>query len=561
MWARPWCVSCCCISRVSSFQHAPPRTPSWGGQARASKRRARSKFPFKPALIATRVLSYLLTACPFPHPRTSRRTPRDTTFLHDRRRPRNHVTPKTLKPVDEPARLATLRSKFVLDTAPDDTLDALVNMCAEIFDVPVAMVSLVDERRQWFKARKNFAAAQSGRAESFCAWTTLCIERKVLVVRDATADAKFRDNPLVTGDPGVRFYAGAPLVVDGVVLGALCLIDFEPHEDEAFFDEAAAHRLRTVAQTVAAHLARPCFSAWLGAAIETVREGVLLLEHAETRRRDARDHRWRSGAGGVFDSVDEYTAAEALGDAPGMRGSDAAASAEPLESEETTEKVVFANAAAKRMMRVGCLARRQSGERCASADVSWRETRDATGPNASPAISRRVRNPSAESFVQHPPRVVEGLDLVRAFPGPPETAATLARVSELLAEDAARRRHRHAFERGEVCENSEALMQGKARKESSSQSRSLARSGSTKSMLVDTEDEDAEILSPVESLSRETGERARDDAGNGSPLWERALAPVPRSRICLTGDDESTVWKERATQRGRITSIIARDSP
>ena len=428
--------------------------------------------------------------------------------------------------MDEPARLATLRSKFVLDTAPDDTLDALVNMCAEIFDVPVAMVSLVDERRQWFKARKNFAAAQSGRAESFCAWTTLCIERKVLVVRDATADAKFRDNPLVTGDPGVRFYAGAPLVVDGVVLGALCLIDFEPHEDEAFFDEAAAHRLRTVAQTVAAHLARPCFSAWLGAAIESVREGVLLLVHAETRRRDARDHRWRSGAGGDFDSVDEYTAAEALGDAPGMRGSDAAASAEPLESEETTEKVVFANAAAKRMMRVGCLARRQSGERCASADVSWRETRDATGPNASPAISRRVRNPSAESFVQHPPRVVEGLDLVRAFPGPPETAATLARVSQLLAEDAARRRHRHACECGEVCENSEALMQGKARKESSSQSRSLARSGSTKSMLMDTEDEDAEILSPVEGLSREIGERARDDAGNGSPLWERALAPV-----------------------------------
>ena len=176
--------------------------------------------------------------------------------------------------------MATLRSKFVLDTAPDDTLDALVSMCAEMFDVPVALVSLVDERRQWFKARKNFDATQTGRAESFCAWTTLCIERKVLVVRDATADEKFKDNPIVTGDPGVRFYAGAPLVVDDVVLGALCLIDFEPHPDEKFFDEAAARRLRAVAQTVATHLARPSFGTWLGAAIENVREGVLLLEHA-----------------------------------------------------------------------------------------------------------------------------------------------------------------------------------------------------------------------------------------------------------------------------------------
>ena len=121
-------------------------------------------------------------------------------------------------------------------------------MCAEMFDVPVALVSLVDERRQWFKARVNFDGTQTGRAESFCAWTALCIERKVLVVRDATVDEKFKDNPLVTGDPGVRFYAGAPLVVDDVVLGALCLIDFEPHEDEGFFDEDAARRLRAVAR-------------------------------------------------------------------------------------------------------------------------------------------------------------------------------------------------------------------------------------------------------------------------------------------------------------------------
>jgi hypothetical protein len=219
--------------------------------------------------------------------------------------------------VDEAARLATLRSKFVLDTAPDDTLDALVSMCAEMFDVPVALVSLVDERRQWFKARKNFDATQTGRAESFCAWTTLCIERKVLVVRDATADEKFKDNPIVTGDPGVRFYAGAPLVVDDVVLGALCLIDFEPHLDEKFFDEAAARRLRAVAQTVATHLARPSFGTWLGAAIDTVREGVLLLEHAAAgKEKDKGKEEREELTRGVFDSVDEYMATEMLRDAP-----------------------------------------------------------------------------------------------------------------------------------------------------------------------------------------------------------------------------------------------------
>ena len=396
--------------------------------------------------------------------------------------------------MDESARLATLRSKYVLDTAPDDTLDSLVNMCAEMFDVPVALVSLVDERRQWFKARNNFDASQTGRAESFCAWTTLCIERKVLVVRDATADAKFKDNPQVTGDPGVRFYAGAPLVVDDVVLGSLCLIDFEPHIDEGFFDEAAARRLRAVARTVASHLERPCFSAWLGAAIETVREGVLLLEHAETRKKngDARDRGSRETRSGVFDSVDEYMAEEMLGEKDALRFDrldEQGAFAEPRneQKEDATEKVVFANAAAKRMMRVGSLATRQRGERRAGA---------------------MFRNPSEESFVLPPPRGVEGLDLIRAFPGPPETAATLARVSDRLVEDAVRRRSCRAGERGEVCENTETLMQGKARKENSSQSPSLAHSASiSASIRMDTEDEGAEPVSS-EGQSGERGGKA-----------------------------------------------------
>lgn len=402
--------------------------------------------------------------------------------------------------MDEAARLATLRSKFVLDTAPDDTLDALVDMCAEMFDVPVALVSLVDERRQWFKARKNFDGLQTGRAESFCAWTALCIERKVLVVRDATVDGKFKDNPLVTGDPGVRFYAGAPLVVDDVVLGALCLIDFEPHEDEGFFDEDAARRLRAVARTVAAHLARPCFGAWLGAAVDTVREGVLLLEHAEKRERF---------------NQDEYAAAATLRDAP----------------RAAAGTVVFANAAAKQMLRAEPLAGQARGsECCPSADISGMETCDATGAEAPapPPVSGLSRNFSEESFVPRPSPGVEGLDLVRAFPGPPETAVTLERVSELLAQDAARRRSYRAAERIEVCENTEALMQGKARKEHSAKSLSLARSESTKSMLMDSKDASLEAVS---------GERDDDDAGYVTPLKkQRGSAVAPLAPVEIDAD-------------------------
>jgi signal transduction histidine kinase/CheY-like chemotaxis protein len=431
--------------------------------------------------------------------------------------------------VDEAARLATLRSKFVLDTAPDDTLDALVSMCAEMFDVPVALVSLVDERRQWFKARKNFDATQTGRAESFCAWTTLCIERKVLVVRDATADEKFKDNPIVTGDPGVRFYAGAPLVVDDVVLGALCLIDFEPHLDEKFFDEAAARRLRAVAQTVATHLARPSFGTWLGAAIDTVREGVLLLEHAAAgKEKDKGKEEREELTHGVFDSVDEYMATEMLRDAPTRVEIRDFGRFEPG-LPGATNTVVFANAAAKRMLR---------------ADVNyvdvrnqkWGEKRRATGTEPPPPpspISRMFRNPSEESFVPRVPRGVEGLDLVRAFPGPPETAATLARVSALLAKDAARRRSRRAGEHGEVCENTEALMQGKARKsqeqsrEHSSQSQSLARSASTKSIPMDTEGE---------SVSGESGGRVREDLGTTSERLRKCAPATPMAPVEIDAD-------------------------
>ena len=299
--------------------------------------------------------------------------------------------------MDEDARLAMLRSKFVLDTAPDVTLDALMVMCAEIFHVPVALVSLVDQHRQWFKAKHNFEANATGRAESFCAWTMLCDDRKVLVVRDATTDAMFKDNPLVTDGPKIRFYAGAPLVVDDVVFGSICLIDYEKHDAPAFFDEAAAARLRAIARVVSSHLQKPSYKKWLGAAVDTVREGVLLLEHSLV---------------GVFGDRDgDGARSTPANDDDGATQTQTQTQTQ-TEPRRSTERVVFANTAAKRMLRS--------------------------------RFSRRAATESSLNTGRIQAEADVGCDLIAAFPGPPETLAKLKRVSKILADDASRRRVRRA---------------------------------------------------------------------------------------------------------------------
>jgi GAF domain-containing protein len=135
-------------------------------------------------------------------------------------------------PPDEAARLETLRALGLLDTAPDPRFDRITALAAEAFQVPIALVSLVDENRQWFKSCVGLEASETSREVAFCAHAIL--ERDLLVVPDALADARFADNPLVTGAPHVRFYAGVPLRVgDTTPIGTLCLIDTRPRELEA----------------------------------------------------------------------------------------------------------------------------------------------------------------------------------------------------------------------------------------------------------------------------------------------------------------------------------------
>lgn len=128
---------------------------------------------------------------------------------------------------DESARLAALRQYRILDTDPEQAFDDLALLASEICDTPIALITLVDEDRQWFKAHVGIDVRETARSVSFCAHAIA--GHAIFVVPDALADARFRDNPLVQEDPRIRFYAGAPLVTpEGHALGTLCVVDREP---------------------------------------------------------------------------------------------------------------------------------------------------------------------------------------------------------------------------------------------------------------------------------------------------------------------------------------------
>ena len=152
-------------------------------------------------------------------------------------------------PPDEAARIAALRSYSVLDTLPEHEYEDVAALASFICGTPISLISLVDENRQWFKSRVGLDAEETPRVQSFCAHTLT--QPETLIVEDAQLDDRFADNPLVTGNPNIRFYAGAPIInAEGHVLGTVCVIDTKPRA----LSEAQIKALETLSRQVMALL-------------------------------------------------------------------------------------------------------------------------------------------------------------------------------------------------------------------------------------------------------------------------------------------------------------------
>lgn len=137
------------------------------------------------------------------------------------------ATPSLVK--DEAARIAALQKYAILDTEPEEAFDDLALLASFVCGAPLAMISLIDENRQWFKSKVGVSVSQTDREIAIC--STAIQQSDVFVVPNALQDERFRNNPLVVGEPNIRFYAGAPLInEDGLALGTICVVDRVPRE-------------------------------------------------------------------------------------------------------------------------------------------------------------------------------------------------------------------------------------------------------------------------------------------------------------------------------------------
>ncbi len=153
-------------------------------------------------------------------------------------------------PENEAHRIEALKALQLLDTKKEERFERITRIAAAAFDVPIALVTLVDQDRQWFKSRFGLSATETPRDQAFCAHTIL--DMKIMIVRDTLLDPRFADNPLVIGKPRIRFYAGYPLTLpNGTSPGTLCLIDTRPRD----LDEVKINLLRDLGKMVEREIA------------------------------------------------------------------------------------------------------------------------------------------------------------------------------------------------------------------------------------------------------------------------------------------------------------------
>lgn len=190
-------------------------------------------------------------------------------------------------PPDEDERLAALHSLELLDTPAEERFDRITRIAQRLFDVPIVLVSLVDQCRQWFKSAQGLGASETPRDISFCGHAIHA--GKVFVVENALADPRFADNPLVTGPPDIRFYAGAPLATaGGFRIGTLCLIDTRarafPASDQRDLRDLAAWVEDELGRHNAAHYRQIGHEqeAFLRAILNTVVDGIITIDERGT---------------------------------------------------------------------------------------------------------------------------------------------------------------------------------------------------------------------------------------------------------------------------------------
>lgn len=189
------------------------------------------------------------------------------------------------KPPNEEMRLEALRGFEILDTPAEKAYDDLVRLASYICETPIAAVSFIDRDRQWFKAKVGLEVPETKRDLAFCAHAILTPD-DTLIVPDASLDARFSDNPLVTGDPKIRFYAGVPLVTEnGLGLGTLCVIDHIPKVLSA----AQTKALRVLRNQVIRELELHKKNIGMAEAIKKLEQALADKERAEDalRERDA----------------------------------------------------------------------------------------------------------------------------------------------------------------------------------------------------------------------------------------------------------------------------------
>ncbi len=209
-------------------------------------------------------------------------------------------------PPNETKRLAALHRYQILDTPAEQGFDDFAFLASKLCGTPIALMTLVDTDRQWFKARVGLAATQTPREHAFCAHAILGTE--VMVIQDATADERFAQNPLVTSEPHIRFYAGAPLIdVEGNGLGTLCVIDRERRPLTTEQSQTLQTLLQTLARQIISQLEFRRTAADLAEALGELKtlQGMLpICAHCKDVRNDT----------GYWESVESYVEAHSEAD-------------------------------------------------------------------------------------------------------------------------------------------------------------------------------------------------------------------------------------------------------